>query len=184
MTVLNHRTDDSAALRERLGEVQATLETERNQHAATRRLLSEQHAATQAMQTRLAHAELAHTEAQAQQLQARAVAQEALAEALAKTGAAGVRKSRVIRAKMDVAAAADGIDGPDMTDAVDAPAEIPAPAEVAVPEIAVRNAEAVAPATFDGEPANKRGRGRPRTAPPKEPKPVRWWTPSFRNKTR
>ena len=178
MTVLNHRTDDSAALRERLGEVQATLETERNQHAATRRLLSEQHAATQAMQTRLAHAELAHTEAQAQQLQARAVAQEALAEALAKTGAAGVRKSRVIRAKMDVAAAADGIDGPDMTDAVDAPAE------VAVPEIAVRNAEAVAPATFDGEPANKRGRGRPRTAPPKEPKPVRWWTPSFLNKTR
>ena len=31
-------------------------------------------------------------------------------------------------------------------------------------------------------PQVKRGRGRPRTAAPPEPKPVRWWTPSYRAK--
>ena len=133
VTVLNHRTDEVAALKERLAEVQAALEAERAAHAATRRSVAEHQAASQALQTRLAHADLAHREALQQEQRALAAAQEALAAA---------QQTRRPRATL----AAE----PDATQ----PAAAPRP------------------------------RGRPRTAPPKEAKPVRWWTPSFRTKVK
>lgn len=79
VTVLNHRTDDSAALKERVAELQATLEAERAAHAGTRRQVSELQAANQALQTRLVHAELAHAEALQVERQARIAAQAAAA---------------------------------------------------------------------------------------------------------
>lgn len=64
-------------------------------------------------------------------------------------------------------------------------AAAPPPRRVARPAPAISMHDATAPQ----DPANdapppdapiKRKRGRPRSALPKEPKPVRWWTPSFR----
>ena len=139
VTVLNPRQDvEAAGLRERIEELQSSLEHERAAHASARRALQEQQAATQALQTRLAHAELAHNEALSVERHARAAAQEALANA-------SVQARRAPKA-------AEPEDGPEQ------------------------------PATANG--AAKTKRGRPRTAPQKEPKPVRWWTPSFRAKTK
>ncbi len=140
VTVLNPRQDvETAALRERVEELQSSLEHERAAHGSTRRALQEQQAAAQALQTRLAHAELAHNEALSIERQARAAAQEALANAFA-------RPRR----------AANTADADDV-------------AEQGTPKV---------------EGAPKAKRGRPRTAPPKDPKPVRWWTPSFRARTK
>lgn len=130
VVMLNHRTDESAALRERIGELEASLETERNNHAGTRRTVSEQQAQLQSLETRLAHAELAHREALAQERRARTALQEQISQLQAP------------------------------------PALRTAPKEA--PELA--------------EPPRKRGR--PRIHPPKDPKPVRWWTPSFKAKTK
>ena len=141
VTVLNPRNDaENAGLRERIGELQSSLEHERAAHAATRRSLQEQQAAAQALQTRLAHTELAHDEALSLERQARIAAQEALAA-------------------------------------------VPAPPRRAVKAVnpSERPAKAAAP---EGAEVPKPKRGRPRTAAPKEPKPIRWWTPSFRAKTK
>ena len=136
VTVLNHRTDEVAALKERLTEVQAALEAERAAHGVTRRLVTEHQAASQALQTRLAHADLAHRESLQQERLALVAAQEALA------AAQQARRPRAI--------------------------------QVVEPDPAPETTPLAAP----------RLRGRPRTAPPKEAKPVRWWTPSFRAKVK
>lgn len=132
VVMLNHRTDDSAALRERIAELESSLETERNNHAGTRRTVSEQQAQLQSLETRLAHAELAHREALAQEQRTRATLHEQIAH-------------------------------------LSAP---PAPREPRPPQELVDASEP------------PRKRGRPRIHPAKEPKPVRWWTPSFKAKTK
>ena len=152
VVVLNHRTDETQALKERITEVERQLETERAMHASTRRTLNESQAAVQALETRLVHAGLAHKDALEQERRALTAAQQALSEALA-----GSPRRRV------------------------APAVAPEVAESAVET-------AIVPARFMDEPAGeaapKAKRGRPRTRPIPEPKPVRWWTPSFRAKTK
>lgn len=130
VTVLNHRPDELAAKDTRIRELEASLKNERDQHGNTRRTVSEQQAAMQALQTRLAHMELAHRDALETERKSLAVAQEALVAARA------APQRRAIR----------------------------------LPE-----------ATEPAEPA-KAKRGRPRIHPPREPKPVRWWTPSFKAK--
>ena len=174
VTVLNPRHDaEAAGLRERVAELQASLEAERSAHAGTRRALQEQQASAQALQTRLAHAELAHKEALAQERQARVAAQEALAQAAAQAAAQAVTAQGTAGKR----AAAVGKPATP-AEAADASA---ADAHVAdAPAAGVRGASVTDPAGATIKPK----RGRPRTAPPPEPKPVRWWTPSFRAKTK
>ena len=142
VVVVNHRTDEIGTLKERIGELERLLETERAQHANTRRTLQEAQANAQALETRLVHADLAHQDALTQERRAAAAAREALAELQAQVPTAPARRAR--------------------------PEPEAAPTPVAVQE--------------DAPPPKKRGR--PRTRPLPEPKPVRWWTPSFRAKTK
>ena len=60
----------------------------------------------------------------------------------------------------------------------------PAASRVAVEDEPIATAAAAPPADSDTPVPPKRGRGRPRSATPPEPKPVRWWTPSFRAKSK
>ena len=62
----------------------------------------------------------------------------------------------------------------------------PAPRRAARPAVdaAAPAASDDAPATPEGPAAPKAKRGRPRIHPPREPKPLRWWTPSFKAKTK
>ena len=120
VVVLNSRGEQEGAHKARVAELEGQLETERTQHAATRRALGEAQAAAQGLQTRLAHAELAHRDALA-------AAQHALEAALEQARAA-------------------------------------APAPV------VRKVVRKSP--IERLPRNK------------EPKPVKWWTPTYRAKTK
>ncbi len=149
VVVLNHRTDESGVLKERMSELQTLLENERAAHAATRRSLSEAQAAHQALQTRMAHNELAAAEALQQERQARIAAQDAVAQAVA-----AIPPRR----------------GPGRPRIHPLPAAMPDEDE----------ASGMLDATGEAEEASRPKRGRPRSALPKEPKPVRWWTPSFR----
>ena len=69
-------SDPTAPFRARLVEAEAAIEAERTAHAITRRHLQETQAQAQALQTRLAHAELAHADALAAERRLRAQAEE------------------------------------------------------------------------------------------------------------
>ena len=153
VTVVNHRTDESGALKERIGDLERMLETERTQHAAARRALTEAQAAVQAIETRLVHAELAHQEALNQERRALDGARLALAEAQAQLHQAPALRRRSLAEPSRVT--------PE-----------PVVEEMAAAPLATKAAATVEP----------KKRGRPRTRPLPEPKPVRWWTPSFRSK--
>ena len=139
VTVVNHRTDDSGVLKERVAELQAQLEGERAAHGATRRKLDEAQAACQTLQTRLAHNDLAHAEALQTERHARIAAQDALAAVppLRRPGRPRVHPLP--------------------------PAPDPVLDDAGQP--------------MESAPAR---RGRPPGSTQREPKPVRWWTPSFR----
>lgn len=80
VVVLNSRSDNdpTAPFKARVAELDAALETERATHAMTRRTLHETMGNVQALQTRLAHAELAHEEALAVERRARKEAEDNL----------------------------------------------------------------------------------------------------------
>lgn len=160
VVMLSQKTEPEVTqLRERIASLEAALETERQAHQSVLRLLKETEAHHTATQTRLAHAELAHRDAIEQERRLRITAQEALAEALAAVPAPRRR----------VAAPVATIAAPAATAANDA--EQPAGA-----------APRLQAAPISAEAPPKRGRGRPRSTTPPEPKPVRWWTPSFKAK--
>lgn len=190
VTVVNHRIDENGPLKERIAELEASLENERTNHANTRRALGEQQSAAQALQTRLAHADLAHNEALMTERNARLAAQSALSQHLldatparrAPRPAATPQATEEPVPEPEPAAAA-----PHRTVAAD-----PLPAAVLDRQPAELTDEPTDGPT-DGQPdagtdlvpaPMKAKRGRPRTAAPKEPKPVRWWTPSYRTKSK
>jgi len=80
VVVLNSRSDNdpTAPFKVRVAELDAALDAERAAHAATRRTLHETVGNVQALQTRLAHAELAHEEAFAVERRARKEAEDNL----------------------------------------------------------------------------------------------------------
>lgn len=88
VVVLNSRSDNdpTATAKARVAELEAALDAERAAHGSTRRALQEAHASAQALQTRLAHAELAHKEALAVEREARHVMEESLAQMAPKMG--------------------------------------------------------------------------------------------------
>ncbi len=136
VVVLNRSSDmEAGGAKERITALEAALEAERNAHAATRRTLQDAQAAHQALQTRLAHAELAHREALAAERQARKQAEEA--HVAATPPRAELKRAEAKRAE---------------------------------------------PERAESAPERERIVRKPRAnaAPPKEPKPVRWWTPSYR----
>ena len=120
VVVLNSRGEQDSAHKARITELEGQLDIERTQHAATRRALQEAQAATQGLQTRLAHAELAHRDALL-------AAQQALEAAVEQTKTA---------------------------------APLPTPRKV------------VRKSPIERLPRDK------------EPKPVKWWTPTYRAKTK
>ncbi len=168
VVMLNHKPEpEVAALRERVMGLEATLETERAALAAAKRSLTDQQAAAQALQTRLAHTELAHAEAIESERRQRLAAQQALADAVAGaaantivTTARGPGRPRLPRPMIPADMAPDA-----------APASASAPGLTPMPKPA-------------GPPVVKAKRGRPRINPLPEPKPLRWWTPSFKAKTK
>jgi len=182
VVVLNHRAEDGSVLKERIAELERQLENERGQHANSRRALQEAQALAQALETRLVHAELAHKDALTQERRALATAQQALNEALAEAAQSSARRKTA-------AAAIENAPNPSLTEAaVAAPAKAPAlakaaPAAASLPVSDGADPELVQPMAAAAANVPKK-RGRPRTRPEPEPKPVRWWTPSFRTKTK
>lgn len=80
VVVLNNRGDNdpTAPFKARVAELDAALEAERAVHGTTRRTLHEALGNVQALQTRLAHAELAHEEALAVERRTRREAEDSL----------------------------------------------------------------------------------------------------------
>jgi hypothetical protein len=145
---------ETAALREKIATLEGALENERHLNDQLRRQVKELADQATALQTRIAHNDLAHKDALEQERHMRVTAQEALQEALA---TAPVRRRP---APVHEAAVPDEADGTAYREPVE--------------QAAARDIPLV----------QKRGRGRPRSTTPPEPKPVRWWTPSYRTKTK
>ncbi len=157
VVMLNAKAEpETAALKDRISALESTLENERHVNEQYRRQLKELGDQVTALQTRLAHGDLAHRDALEQERHLRVAAQEALQEALA--AAAPRRRASPVQQEAVVAEPAAVSFG-------DAPAAVVEPV-----------------AALDIPPVQKRGRGRPRSLTPPEPKPVRWWTPSYRTK--
>ncbi len=84
VVVLNRSDDPTAPFKARVSELEAALEAERAAHSGTKRSLQEAQAASQALQTRLMHAELAHRDTLAAERQAREAAEAARQQAEAR----------------------------------------------------------------------------------------------------
>lgn len=95
VVVLNRSENDPAgALKARVAELEAALEAERTAHAVTKRAWQEAQSAAQALQTRLAHAELAHRDALEVERQTRETVEAALREARAAAERAAAKAPR------------------------------------------------------------------------------------------
>ena len=104
VVVVNRSEDPTTPLKARIAELEASLESERAAHAATRRNLQESQLAAQALQTRLTHAELAHSDFLAAERQAREAAEAARQQAvqrLAATQAKQVRRKAAPTAELE-----------------------------------------------------------------------------------
>jgi len=88
VVVLNRSDDPTAPFKTRISELEAALEGERAAHGGTKRALGEAQAASQALQTRLMHAELAHGDALASERQAREAVEAARQRAEARLASA------------------------------------------------------------------------------------------------
>jgi len=91
---------EGGGLKERLTVAESALEHERAQHGATKRALFDAQASLQALQTRLAHAELAHNEAIAAERRARQTAEEALTALQNAPPPEPERPTKTVRAKL------------------------------------------------------------------------------------
>ena len=94
VVVLNRAEDPTTPLKARISELEASLESERAAHAATRRTLQEAQLAAQALQTRLAHAELAHSDFLAAERQARETAEAARQQAVQRLATTQAKQAR------------------------------------------------------------------------------------------
>ncbi len=176
VVMLNRTDGETSGLKERLSAAEHALENERGAHANTRRALQEATQANQSMQTRLGHNELSSGEVLRTEREGRRVAEAALAELRAALQAETARVSALEAAL--AAAKAEKI--ADDREAERKAAEQTAtqssqPASDAAPvqsEIRVRREVRAS------EPIPRKQR----SGSAKEPKPVRWWTPSYRAK--
>jgi hypothetical protein len=180
VVMLNAKAEpETAALREKITTLEGALENERHQNEQLRRQMKEHAEQVTALQTRLAHNELAHRDALEQERHLRMMAQEALQEALA----AGPVRRRAVVAHEAPALETSVLEEPGLEEPGHEKLGHEAAADSAA-DGSVHRAPVQQAAASDAAPAPKRGRGRPRSVSPPEPKPVRWWTPSYRSKTK
>lgn len=180
VVMLNAKVEpETAALRERISTLESQLEAERGAHAVTRRQLDAEHHAVTALQTRIAHNDLAHKDLLEQERRLREAAQAVLQEALANAAPRRHRANPVPEADGKSGAEVPSVEN-DRLAALDLG---PAPAFETRDEVSKPvSAAPVDAAPLAIAPVAKRPRGRPRSTALPEPKPVRWWTPSYRTK--
>lgn len=163
VVMLNRADGEANGLKERLSAAERALENEKGAHANTRRALQEATQANQGLQTRLSHNELASADMIRSEREARRIAEAALADLRAALHAETARAK-----SLEAALAAAKAEHEAMQQKLDQLA-VAAPVQ---PEARVRREVRAS------EPIPRK----PRSKSPKEPKPVRWWTPSYRAK--
>lgn len=185
VVMLNRSDSETSGLKERLSAAEHALENERGAHANTRRALQEATQANQSLQTRLGHNELSNGEVLRSEREGRRTAEATLVElraalqaetarvktleamlAAAKANEAKIAEQPVISYKVAERRMAEASDAASSGDA-DAVRAAPTLAEIKLR----RDVKTSDPS------ARKL-----RSAAAKEPKPVRWWTPSYRAK--
>ena len=168
VVMLNRSDSESGGLKDRLSSTSHALESERAAHAATKRLLQEAQQARQALQTRIGHMEMSHHEILRAEQDARRQAEEALVALRAEADEALV----ALRSEADEALIALRAEADEAIAALHAEMDRPRePVLTAAPLKQRREIRASEPIPRQKRPAN-------------EPKPVRWWTPSYRSKQR
>lgn len=159
-------SDMASHLTGKMAELEAQLASEREQHDNTRRLLREVELSARTLDIRSQQLVLAQQEELEAARQTTVAAQRALDEAVFETRQRdGLKRAPVTRRQ--------AVPTPDTaTDAVLGTAK---PTLESHAPVLARSAV---------EPAPAKKRGRPRLHPLPEPKPVRWWTPSFRARSK
>ena len=94
VVVVNRSDDATAPFKARIGELEAALDQERATHANTRKALHDAQLAAQALQTRLAHAELASRDVIEAERQARQSVEAARREAEARAAELEAKQAR------------------------------------------------------------------------------------------
>ncbi|MGI4811594.1 MAG: hypothetical protein ACRYF2_26265 [Janthinobacterium lividum] len=185
VVMLNRSDSETTGLKERLSAAEHALENERGAHANTRRALQEATQSNQSLQTRLGHNELSNGEVLRSEREGRRVAEAALVElraalqaetarvkalegmlAAAKANEAKIAEQPVISYKVAERRMAEPSDPASSGDAD------PVKAAPTLAEVKLRRD------VKTSEPSARKSR----SAAVKEPKPVRWWTPSYRAK--
>lgn len=176
VVMLNRTDSETTGLKERLSAAEHALENERGAHANTRRALQEASQANQSMQTRFGHNELSNGEVLRSEREGRRVAEAAVIEIRAalqaETARAKMLEAALAAAKVSETKAAERKIAEHKLEQVASSVIERAVAQPKVQEIRVKREVKAS------EPIPRT----PRSASPKEPKPVRWWTPSYRAK--
>ena len=157
-----YRASTPSPLHHRVAELEHQLMTEGQQHDEARRRLRQVQDAAKALEARLQHDDAVHEEKLDTQRQAIVRAQRAL-------------DNVVLEAQQHASV-------PRLT-AANSQAAARSAAGSREARIAIRpEPDAVAPSLPSTDPTPPKKRGRPRTHPLPEPKPVRWWTPCYKAK--
>lgn len=184
VVMLNRTDGETTGLKERLSAAEHALENERSAHANTRRALQEASQANQSLQTRIGHAELSNGEVLRSEREGRRVAEAAVMElraalqaetARAKALEAALAAAKAAEHKLAEHRAADQ----KITDYKTAERKIAEQKTAATPLVEPKSQDVkVRREVRAADPSLRKSR----SATPKEPKPVRWWTPSYRAK--
>lgn len=174
VVMLNRTDGETSGLKERLSAAEHALENERGAHANTRRALQEANQANQSLQTRFGHNELSNGEVLRSEREGRRVAEAALIELRASLQAETDRAKALETALAAAKAAEKKLADNRAADQKSTGYKIADTklSEPRVQEVRLRREVRAS------EPIPRT----PRSASPKEPKPVRWWTPSYRAK--
>lgn len=196
VVMLNRTDSETSGLKERLSAAEHALENERGAHANTRRALQEANQASQSMQTRFGHNELSNGEVLRSEREGRRVAEAALIELRA---ALQTETARVKALEAALAAAKVSEHKVAEQHHVEQRQAEQKFADYKVAERKIIEQKPVLGASDETDHADTEPKiqtikvrrevkasepipRKPRSAFPKEPKPVRWWTPSYRAK--
>ena len=162
-TQTGFRAGPSSPLRQHVVELEDKLAAERQRHDEARHLLRRAELTVQALEARLRCEAIVQAEELDAERRTTIKAQRALDEATFEIQQRGAARRSAVRSVQE------------------------APAQAAESQ-AVRATARAKSVPLDPKPVNNasppKKRGRPRTRPLPEPKPVRWWTPSYRAKAK
>jgi len=149
-------------LQQRVAALEQKLATEQQRHGQVRQLLQQTELAARTLQARCEHTALAQQEELDRERQATLTAQHGLDNApFELRQRTTAKRSANARSKEEASQAA---------------------ANQAPVGLAAAKLDIISSSEPVNDPSLPKKRGRPRTRPLPEPKPVRWWTPSFRTK--